>query len=634
MKTADVTTQTATSMTVFAPAAAASTVAVTVINPDGGSATRAGAFTYVTTSTPVSEPTIASLSPASGPTAGGSSVTISGSDFQSGATVRFGTALATVLDRVDQAITVRTPAGAAGAVTVTVTNPDGGVVTRAAGFTYVSVADPVSEPTIITVTPGSGPTTGNTTVTIGGAEFMAGATVRFGALPATVLASSATTLSVRTPAAAAGLVALTVTNPDGGSVTMGLAFTYVPAVVPVIAPTVTTVTPTSGPTTGGTDVVLTGTGFQTNVVVRFGGVSAAILSRTSSSITARTPAAIAGAVGVTVTNPDGGTTTKASAFTYVAPPPTAPAPTVTSFSPATGLISGGTLVTINGTDFKSGVIVRLGAIAGTVSSFTTTRLVVRTPAQAAGVVALTVLNPDGQGMQVPAAFTYRAPAPTVSTLSPARGPASGTTEVTISGTNFRAGLSVSVNAVQATVLSVTATRIVARMPAHAPAVVSVIVTNADSQSATRANAYTYVVGGPVVTQVLPGNGPMAGGNTITVLGSGFSNGTVLIDGVTASVLSRTAEMISVRAPAHGAGPANVVVRNNDGLSVTKVAAYQYDDPNAPFVRYFAEGASGTFFDTRFALANPHDEDVAVTVTFVDTLGTPTALDVIVPARSR
>ncbi len=633
-RSADVTTQTPTSMTVFAPAAVAGTVAVTVINPDGGSATRADAFTYLTTTTPISEPAIASVSPANGPTAGGTSVTISGSDFRSGAIVRFGASLATVLDVADQVMTVRTPAGTAGAVTMTVTNPDGGAATSTSAFTYVSVAEPVSEPTIMAVTPGSGPTTGNTTVTIGGAAFMAGATVRFGALPATVLATSATTLSVRTPAAAAGLVSLTVTNPDGGSVTMGSAFMYVQPTVPVVAPTVSVVAPASGPTTGGTDVVLLGAGFQANVAVRFGGVGATIVARTSTSITARTPAAVAGAVDIRVTNPDGGTTTRAAGFTYVAPAPTAPAPTVSTFTPAKGLISGGTLVTINGTNFKAGVIVRFGAMTGTVASFATTRLVVRTPAQSEGVVSLTVLNSDGNGVLLPAAFTYHAPAPIVSSVSPNRGPASGTTDVTITGGNFRAGASVSVDALPATVVSITATRIVARMPAHAPTVVGVTVTNLDSQSASRANAYTYVAGGPAVTQVLPASGPMAGGNTITVLGSGFSNATVSIDGVSAAIISRTTEMISVRAPAHGAGPANIAVRNSDGLSVTRIGAYSYDDPNAPFVRYFAEGASGTFFDTRFALANPHEEDLPVTVTFLDTLGVPTVLEVTVPARSR
>ena len=73
-----------------------------------------------------------------------------------------------------------------------------------------------------------------------------------------------------------------------------------------------------------------------------------------------------------------------------------------------------------------------------------------------------VLNPDGDGVQVAQAFTYRGPAPSVSKVSPTTGPASGGTEVTVDGANFQAGASVSVDGLPATVLSVTAARIVMR----------------------------------------------------------------------------------------------------------------------------------------------------------------------------
>ena len=261
-------------------------------------------------------------------------------------------------------------------------------------------------------------------------------------------------------------------------------------------------------------------------------------------------------------------------------------------------------MTVTGTNFKSGVIVRFGTLPGTVTSMTATSLVVRTPAQAEGVVSLTVLNTDGNGVQLPQAFTYRAPAPVVSSLSPVKGPASGNTDVTINGSNFKPGVSVSVDALQATILSVTATRIVVRMPAHAPAVVGLTVTNPDSQQVSKPSAYTYVSGGPAITQVLPGSGPMAGGNTIAILGSGFANATVVIGGVSAAVLTRAADMLTVRVPAHGAGVVAVLVRNSDSLSVTAPDAYTYEDPNAPFTRFFAEGASGSFFRTRFAAGQP------------------------------
>ncbi len=631
---ATVTAQNSTSITVISPPNAAGTVALTVSNPDGGAATRSSAFTYTTTTVSLSEPTIAIVSPANGPTSGGTLVTISGSDFREGAAVRIGGTAATVVEQADSWITVSTPPRSAGAAAVTVTNPDGGTVTLASAFTYVEPSQPVSAPTITSVMPATGSTAGGTVVIVSGADFLPGAAVLFGGTAVTVSSQTPTSLTLVTPPRAAGPVTLTVSNPDGGVVAMPSAFTYVAPPATVTPPTVTGLTPGSGPTTGGTDVAITGTGFQAGVVVRFGGVAGTVLSRTATTMTVRTSSAVAGAVAVTVTNPDGGTVSVPSAFTYVTPQGSGTTPTLSSFSPASGPISGGTLVTINGTNFRSGAIVRFGSVAATVTSFTTTRLVARTPAQAEGVVALTVLNSDGVGVQLPNAFTYRAPAPTVSSVSPARGPASGSTDVTIAGSNFRPGLSVAVNSIEARVLSVTATRIVARMPAHVPAVVGISVTNPDSQSAARANAYTYVDGGPAVTQVLPASGPMAGGSLVTLVGSGFFNASVSFGGVNAPIVSRTTEMITVRTPARGAGQVDVTVRNSDGISIAVPGAYTYEDPSAPFVRYFAEGAAGSFFATRFALANPHAEAVAVEVTYTDTQGTATTQTVEVPGRGR
>lgn len=403
-------------------------------------------------------------------------------------------------------------------------------------------------------------------------------------------------------------------------------------VVVTSTPEISSVTPGSGPPSGGTDVTITGADFRAGAVVRFGSVQATVLSLTATSITARTPASTAGTVSVSVTNPDGAAATSWAGFTYVAP--VVGSPSVTSFTPASGSMGGGLDVTITGANFQAGAIVRFGTVAGTVTSQSATRLVVRTPAQAAGLVSLSVLNPDGHGVQVPQAFTYLAAPPTVSTVSPTRGPAAGGTEVTLTGTNFAAGVSVSVDSLTAPVVSFTPTQLVVRMPAHAPAAAGLIVTNPDSQSVIPTASYTYVEGGPAVTYVLPAAGPIAGGNTVTIVGSGFSNSAVFFGATPATVLTRTAQMMTVRVPARAASTVGVLVRKGDGLATTLPSAYTYEDPNAPFVRYFAEGASGSFFQTRFALANPHDEPVPVTVTFSDTAGTPTTMALTLPARSR
>ena len=84
--------------------------------------------------------TITKVTPPAGKTAGGKSVTISGTGFLSGATVTFGGAAATNVVVVNSTtITAKTPAHAGGAVNVTVTNTNNTSATLTNGYTYVPV---------------------------------------------------------------------------------------------------------------------------------------------------------------------------------------------------------------------------------------------------------------------------------------------------------------------------------------------------------------------------------------------------------------------------------------------------------------------------------------------------------------
>ncbi len=86
-------------------------------------------------------PTITSVSPNSGPTAGGTSVTITGTNFSAGATVKFDTTLATNVSVVNStSITATTPSHAAGPVNVVVTNANGQSATLTNGFSYATSA--------------------------------------------------------------------------------------------------------------------------------------------------------------------------------------------------------------------------------------------------------------------------------------------------------------------------------------------------------------------------------------------------------------------------------------------------------------------------------------------------------------
>ncbi len=83
------------------------------------------------------------------------------------------------------------------------------------------------------------------------------------------------------------------------------------------------------------------------------------------------------------------------------------------------------------------------------------------------------------------------PAPTAASIAPATGSAAGGAAVTISGTNFAFGATVSLGGANAAVTALTATSITAVTEARAVGTVNVTVTNPDAQSATIPNAYFY-----------------------------------------------------------------------------------------------------------------------------------------------
>src|SRR5437867_320034 len=81
-------------------------------------------------------PTITGLNPTSGPEQGGQCTVISGTDFQPGATVTFGSSQGIVDFPVQSTeVAADTPPGI-GTVDVTVTNPDGGTATDPGAYMY------------------------------------------------------------------------------------------------------------------------------------------------------------------------------------------------------------------------------------------------------------------------------------------------------------------------------------------------------------------------------------------------------------------------------------------------------------------------------------------------------------------
>ncbi|MGX7760475.1 IPT/TIG domain-containing protein [Streptomyces angustmyceticus] len=361
-----------TQITAVAPAGTG-TVQVTVTGPGGTS--NGVSFTYVAVSAPV----LTSVTPTSGPPAGGTTVTLTGTGLATATAVRFGSTPATSFTVVsDTHITAVAPAGT-GTVQVTVTNPGG--TSNGISYTYALA------PTLSGISPNQGPTSGGNTVTLTGTNFTGTTTVTFGSTPAiSFTVVSPTQITAVVPAATAGPVAVTVTTP-GGSVTLPSAYFY------VSTPVLTAVAPPSGPLSGGNTVTLTGIHLVEATAVRFGAIPATTFTVVSDSqITAVVPAGAAGLADVTVTTAGG--TSNPVTYTYL------PAPVVTTVVPNQGPTAGGITLTLTGTNLAQTTKVLIGTDPAGYTVVSDTHLVVDALPGAVGPVDVTVTTPGGTSAPV------------------------------------------------------------------------------------------------------------------------------------------------------------------------------------------------------------------------------------------
>ncbi|MGW4327887.1 IPT/TIG domain-containing protein [Nocardia sp. NPDC004573] len=236
-------------------------------------------------------------------------------------------------------------------------------------------------PTITSVSPTTGPSSGGNSVVITGTGFSGPTTVRFGGTATTFTLDSPTQITAIAPPGT-GTVQVTVSNADGTS--NGVPYTYT-SVVQV--PVVSAVIPNSGPASGGTVVLISGSGFTGVTSVNFGATPALLFFALSSNLIIAIAPPGTGTVPVTVTNSAG--TSAGVPFTYVS------VPTLSSITPNTGPVTGGTTVTISGTGFTGATGVFFGflpAVSFTVVS--DTQITAVTPA-GIGSVPVTVTAPGG-----------------------------------------------------------------------------------------------------------------------------------------------------------------------------------------------------------------------------------------------
>jgi hypothetical protein len=159
-------------------------------------------------------PTVTAVSPALGPTGGGTEVTIEGTNLADALQVRFGAAHATILADEEGKIVVDSPPHERGEVDVIVIDSQGVRSSASVQDVYEYVFHP---PTVTAITPGAGSTSGGTTVTIEGTNLREAEYVEFGGSYSPILSASEDQLTARTPAHEAGTVEVTVVGPDGAT---------------------------------------------------------------------------------------------------------------------------------------------------------------------------------------------------------------------------------------------------------------------------------------------------------------------------------------------------------------------------------------------------------------------------------
>ncbi len=438
-----------------------------------------------------------SPNPASGPTTGGTTITINGTGLYDGIiSVSFGGIAAAMPMGTCSAdathCTVISPAHSAGLVSVAVSNTIQ-TFTIPDGFTYLA---PV--PTITSFSATSGPASGGPSITISGTNFntAGGTSFTFGTAAAVIgTCTSASSCTVTPPAyPIAGPVDVTVAV-GGASTTYTQVYTYLP--------TITSITPSSGSIYGGDTVTITGSGYDTTpggTTIKFDltDLTASsscsrvgnVTSCTVTTVLHVTPGTFT--VSVKVNNQ-----TVTGSFTFIVPAPTIDSISNSYVPAGSGPASGGDTVTIAGHDLLGITHVSFGGTDAVLSDCTSSLLcVVTTPLHAIGPVDIIVYN-SSQSTTVHNAYTY---IPSITSVTPNIGTIAGGTTVTIQGSGFSTTSSANkffFGGVQGTTVNGSCTFTSCRVTTPAvtnPGAVDVMVTSTVSgqtQSGTKTGGFTY-----------------------------------------------------------------------------------------------------------------------------------------------
>jgi hypothetical protein len=259
-------------------------------------------------------------------------------------------------------------------------------------------------------------------------------------------------------------------------------------------------------------------------------------------------------------------------------------PSVTVLNPSSGLNTGGTSVGITGTNFTGATAVEFGGVEATNFTVHSSTSITATSPAGNGTVDVQVFGPGGGSLPSSAdLYTYVSPV-TVTGLSPSQGVAVGGNSVNITGTDFAAGAVVMFGGTAATNVVVnSATSITATAPAGSGTVNVTVTTSQGTSAENSGDLYTYEAP-PTVTGVSPNSGPIPGGTSVALSGTGFVSGMAVDFGTNAAtsvtVSSATsATAVSPAGSSQSGGVVNVTVTTTNGTSpINGADQYNYTSP--------------------------------------------------------
>jgi len=402
-------------------------------------------------------PSIAALSPSQGSAAGGNTVEISGNYLFEVESITVG-GRPVSFSQLPFSGNGPGPESPHWSITMPAGNPGFTQigVTTSYGFTSRTYAyEGLPLPTITNVSPSHGPARGGTSLTLEGASLnyvtsitVDGVSVPFEpriSVPSTPATPCSGTCQVppqqvglTTPPHAAGPVQIVVLTADGSATT---TFTYDPA-----PPVIFSLSFSSGLPAGGNAVSIQGEYLADATSVTVDGSAVPFThgplvcypypgGSCTETLSITMPPHAVGGVEIVVTTPNG---LSSAWYSYEIVPP----PVIQSMTPAHGPGIPGFYVEISGEKLSRTTSVTVDGVAQSFFSQDDNRIGLSLPAHAAGSATIEITTPGGTASTT---YTFDAVLPTLTSLLPASGPASGGTLVTLTGRYFDFATAVTVD---------------------------------------------------------------------------------------------------------------------------------------------------------------------------------------------